>query len=99
MSQPAMNSILRGNTSSTGKLHWIARELRTTPAYLSGEVDDPELDAPPAPDLTHDESEMLDAWRQLTAQDQHALHRIMQSMIAPRTLHSPSLAFNTGGRK
>ena len=98
ITQGTIAKLANGSAYGSSHLHKIARELQTTPAYLSGEVDDPDEGAPPPPDLTHDESEMLDAWRQLTAQDQDALHRIMQSMIAPRTLHSPSLSFHSGAR-
>lgn len=45
--QSTINGIIAGEQRSTTKLHLIARELRTTPDYLSGETDDPDLNAPP----------------------------------------------------
>lgn len=47
LSQPAINALIRGASRSSTHLHKIARELRTTPSYLSGEIDDPEENAPP----------------------------------------------------
>ncbi|MBI0475392.1 XRE family transcriptional regulator [Sphingomonas sp. MA1305] len=47
LSQPAINSLIRGASRSSTHLHRIARELGTTPAYLTGETDDVAKDAPP----------------------------------------------------
>jgi len=49
--QSSINALVRGETQSSRHLHAIARELRTTAAYLLGETDDPEDGAPvpPAP--------------------------------------------------
>lgn len=49
MSQSAMNSLISGRSRSSTHLHRIARELLTTPAYLSGETDDPDANAPDPP--------------------------------------------------
>lgn len=49
MSQPAINSLIRGASRSSTHLHKIARVLETTPSYLSGETDDPDENAPPPP--------------------------------------------------
>lgn len=44
-----MNSLIKGDSRTTRSLLKIASELRTTPAYLIGETDDPEANAPPPP--------------------------------------------------
>ncbi|WP_267395336.1 MULTISPECIES: helix-turn-helix transcriptional regulator [unclassified Sphingomonas] len=49
MSQSGMVNLIAGRSRTTTYLHKIARELRTTPAYLAGEVDDPDENAPPLP--------------------------------------------------
>lgn len=52
MSQGAMNSLIRGRSRSSTHLHKIAYHLRTTPSYLTGDIDDPDEGAPspiPAP--------------------------------------------------
>lgn len=47
ISQGAMNNLIAGRSRSSTHLHKIARHLATTPAYLSGEIDDPNEGAPP----------------------------------------------------
>lgn len=42
MSPQAVSKIVKGGTNETSKLYQIARFLRTTPEYLTGESDDPE---------------------------------------------------------
>jgi transcriptional regulator with XRE-family HTH domain len=49
VAQPTIYKLLHSAKKGSTKLHLIARELQTTPAYLSGETDDPDLNAPPAP--------------------------------------------------
>ncbi|MBB3953417.1 phage repressor protein C with HTH and peptisase S24 domain [Novosphingobium sediminicola] len=41
VAQPTINNLINRNKVGTKYLHKIAAELRTTPAYLSGETDDP----------------------------------------------------------
>jgi transcriptional regulator with XRE-family HTH domain len=47
VSQSAINHLIRGTNRGSTHLHRIAREVQTTPAYLTGETDDPDLGAPP----------------------------------------------------
>ncbi|SFR79701.1 XRE family transcriptional regulator [Sphingomonas jatrophae] len=49
LTQSAINGLIRGAARGTKHLHVIARELQTTPAYLAGETEDPNLDATPRP--------------------------------------------------
>lgn len=49
MSQSGIVNLIAGRSRSSTHLHKIARELHTTPAYLSGETDDPASDLPPPP--------------------------------------------------
>lgn len=49
ISQPSVGRLISGETRETGKLLELARELRTSPEYLVGEVDDPELMSSLAP--------------------------------------------------
>jgi transcriptional regulator with XRE-family HTH domain len=49
VSQSAIHNLLSGEAYGSKHLHRIARELGTTPAYLTGEVDDPDEGAPPPP--------------------------------------------------
>lgn len=47
--QSTMNSLINGDARSSRSIVQIARELQTTPAYLTGEIRDPSEDAPPPP--------------------------------------------------
>jgi phage repressor protein C with HTH and peptisase S24 domain len=49
ISQTAINKLVLGGSGGSRHLHTIARELGTTPAYLTGETDDPSEGAVPAP--------------------------------------------------
>ena len=45
ITQPSINHLIKRGSGGSSHLHKIARELKTTPEYLSGESDDPELSA------------------------------------------------------
>lgn len=47
VSQPTINGLIHSNKIGSKHLHRIARVVGTTPAYLAGETDDPDLGAPP----------------------------------------------------
>ncbi|WP_301090101.1 helix-turn-helix domain-containing protein [Sphingomonas sp.] len=47
--QSTINGLVNGGQRSSTHLHKIARELHTTPAYLTGETDDPDEGAPLPP--------------------------------------------------
>lgn len=49
VSQATIYNLVSGKGYGSTHLHKIARELETTPAYLTGETDDPDLNAPPPP--------------------------------------------------
>jgi transcriptional regulator with XRE-family HTH domain len=44
--QSTINGLIRGESRGSKHLHVIARTLRTSPAYLIGETEDPAPDAP-----------------------------------------------------
>ncbi|WP_294309432.1 helix-turn-helix domain-containing protein [uncultured Sphingomonas sp.] len=49
VTQGAIAKIAKNNPNGSSYLHKIAQVLQTTPAYLTGETDDPDQDAPPPP--------------------------------------------------
>jgi transcriptional regulator with XRE-family HTH domain len=49
VTQGAIAKIANNNPNGSSHLHKIARELQTTPDYLTGVSDDPDEDAPPPP--------------------------------------------------
>ncbi len=49
VAQPTIYQLIHRSKKGSTHLHRIARELGTTPAYLTGETDDPDENAPPPP--------------------------------------------------
>lgn len=43
LKQPSIGRLITGQTRESGKLLELARALRTTPEYLTGEIDDPDV--------------------------------------------------------
>lgn len=80
LTQPAIFALIKRNKTGSKNLHKIARELGTTPAYLEGEVDDPYLDAPEPPLLTHEDIELLDCYHALGPIQRQALLTIAMTM-------------------
>lgn len=104
--QPTIFKLLYENKTGSAHLHKVARELGTTPAYLSGETDDPDSALPDEPELTAEEREVLDCLRQIAAKDRAALVQLARSLASmvpsdkgeasATTLHAPSPAFRAG---
>lgn len=79
LTQPAIANLIHRNKSGTSHLHRIARELGTTPAYLSGETDDALADG--ADDrLSSDEQRLLAIYRELPKKDRAALKVLIERM-------------------
>lgn len=96
ITQGTIGGLLSGKSRSTSHLHVIARELGTTPAYLTGEVDDPDRDAPEPPTLTHEQTEWLAVFDALDTPNRAALMQIGRTMITGMnrpTVNSPQVAF------
>ncbi|KQN37028.1 hypothetical protein ASG37_05040 [Sphingomonas sp. Leaf407] len=94
--QSTISGLIRGEQRSSTKLHQIARELGTTPSYLSGEIDDPELDASEAPTLTSQQSEWLKLFDALDVPNRAALMQIARTMVTGMnqpTVNSPKPAY------
>lgn len=103
VAQPTIYGLLHTNKVGSKHLHRIARELGTTPAYLTGETDDPFADAPDAPLIGPDEQELIDCYRVMTPADRKALMHIACSMAGryaePATFHAPAQKFHHEGDK
>lgn len=82
LAQPTIfNLIHRGKKGST-KLHLIARELETTPAYLTGETDDPSAEEGVGPALDAETRQLVHKFQLLSAADRKALLQIARSLAA-----------------
>lgn len=98
--QTTINSLIRGSRRTTPHLLRLARELNTTPAYLTGETDDPEADAPTSPTLDAETREILADIADMEAADRRAVAQIARSLTrrapteeARATIHSPSTSY------
>ena len=90
ITQGTIAGLLSGKSRSSVHMHKIARELGTTPAYLMGETDDPESNAPDEPALGSDERELLACYRVLETPTRAALMQVARSMAANRRGPDPS---------
>ncbi|NJC33887.1 transcriptional regulator with XRE-family HTH domain [Sphingomonas jejuensis] len=96
VSQPTIFNLIHRSKKGSTKLHAVARELGTTPAYLSGETDDPLEDAPPEPELSREERELLDCYRALGGAQKAALFTIAMSMAGQGpagSVNAPALSY------
>lgn len=97
ISQASIHKLLSGRAYGSKHLHRIARELSTTPAYLTGETDDPDADGPPAPELDSETRELVDNFTDLSPADRRALLQVARSMKANRaasgTVQAPASDF------
>ncbi|KKI17483.1 helix-turn-helix domain-containing protein [Sphingomonas sp. Ag1] len=80
VTQTTIRKLVSGGGYGSKYLHLIARELLTTPEYLTGEADDPAAGAPPEPELSYDERELVDCSRGLTAGDRSLLLQLARSL-------------------
>lgn len=101
--QSTINSLIRGDNRTSRRITQIARELRTTPAYLTGETDDPDVESPSPAMLGSDERELFDHFAQLGAADRKALLQIVRTMAGSITneraiaLHDGQTTFHGEG--
>lgn len=82
VTQGAIAKVANNNPNGSSFLHKLARELRTTPEYLTGEVDDPELNAPTTKPLSPEQTELLERFDRLSRANQNALLQIVRSLPA-----------------
>lgn len=80
VTQTTIRKLATGGGYGSKYLHKIARELGTTPAYLTGETDDPAASAPAEPELSYEERELVDCARGMSAPDRGALLHLARSL-------------------
>jgi transcriptional regulator with XRE-family HTH domain len=79
LSQPTIHNLIHRSKRGSAHLHRIARELGTTPAYLTGETDDPTSDASDE-QLSSEENRLLEIYRELPKKDRAALKVLIERM-------------------
>lgn len=103
VSQPTIFKLIHTSKKGSAHLHRVARELGTTPAYLSGETDNPESEGPDEEVLSSDARELLAAFDQLPIRDRRALVQIATSLAAandpPTTLHDKRQDYRSRGER
>lgn len=82
--QSTINSLINGDSRTSRSLLKIARALGTTPAYLVGEVDDPEADGPDGPDLNYEQLELVDCFDRMERANQLALLQMARALAEKR---------------
>lgn len=102
VTQPAINDLVNGRSTSSKHIHLIARELKTTVAYLMGETDDPASELPDDALSSLDREDLL-LLRRLPDRDRDAVRQLMRTIAetltpapTPATLHSPRRSFAGG---
>lgn len=97
VSQGTIAHLVSGRSRGSTHLHRIAAELRTTPAFLTGETDDPDPGYEPTISLSSEDRELLELLQLMAAKDRSAVLQIVRSLAGRdgvrATLHSPGLAF------
>lgn len=102
IAQTSIFKLLSGQSYGSRHLHKIARELGTTPAYLTRETDDPESDQVDEV-LSYEDRQDIALLQQLSNQDRGAIRQLMLSLTdkatpapKPATLHSPQRKYAAG---
>lgn len=80
--QSTISGLIKGEQRSTTHLHKIARELGTTPAYLEGETEDPQADAPSSPELSHEQRDLVELFAGIGAKERGALTLLARAIAA-----------------
>lgn len=78
--QSTMNSLINGDSRTSRSLLAIARELNTTPAYLTGDTDDPSPDAA-MPALLGRDRELIELFHALGSNDQVIALRLLKGFV------------------
>jgi transcriptional regulator with XRE-family HTH domain len=92
ISQPSVGRLITGETRETGKLLELARALRTTPEYLVGYSDEPDLVPGSGSSLSPEEWEVVEMLQSMSSRDRAAIIHIMQTMagrVVSTAMHAP----------
>lgn len=97
LTQATVYRLLSGKAYGTTHLHKIARELGTTPAYLNGETDDPEAEAPDVPELTSEQREVLQYFDVLPPATKRTVMDLLRSLAGAAVAEPKSFGGAGGG--
>lgn len=89
VSQQTIARLVSGDAYGSRYMHKIARELRTTSAFLMGETDDPDSEAPDEPPISNEERELIELFRSIDEKDRSAIVQLARSLA--NSARSPSI--------
>lgn len=95
--QSTLNSILQRDSRSSPHLIKLANALRTTPAYLLGETDDPESETAEIA-MSFEERELLTLSRALTRDDFDAIAHLVRALAKAAVSRDAGAAREESGR-
>jgi len=81
LKQPSIGRLVSGATRNSSALLELARELRVSAAYLTGETDDPDSEAQDVT-LTAEEREWLDLLHSVQPQDRDVTLQILRTLAS-----------------
>lgn len=87
--QSTMNSLINGDSRTSRSLLQIARELRTSAAYLTGASDDPNEGVAPEAELYGEDRELIDCFHSLSDKDRGVLLHLARSLPKHDRVASP----------
>jgi len=105
VAQTSIFKLLSGRSINSRYLHKIARELNTTPAYLTGETDDPSSDQPDDT-MSSEDRDVVEMLNRLSDRDRAIVRQLIRSLAdhtdaspstpapTPATLHSPAVGIS-----
>lgn len=79
MAQSSINALINRNKVGSKHIHKIARELQTTPAYLSEETEDPDCNEPDY-HLNAEEINLLTKLRSLSKEDREMIQQLTRKL-------------------
>lgn len=101
LDQSTINGLVNGEQRSSTKLAQIARELKTTPAFLEGETDDPEGELPEQPEIDSQTRDLIECFVTLSPTDRAAVlrhaHSLGGKLPPPGKLNAPRMAYRGKG--
>jgi len=80
LAQPTIYGLIHSNKIGSKHLHRIARELRTTPDYLEGRVDDPDEGADTGKRLSSEHLQWLELFEYLTPEQRRNIRAIARDL-------------------
>lgn len=95
MSQQSLWKVFEGRTRSSRYLYEIARELGTSPQYLTGDAESPDAETT-LPDLTYEQRQLLACFDVLDATDRQLLLAMAMRMAdrgGPNRIQNPRLEY------